>query len=209
MNHQEEQELQCCITTCDLPLNADYWNNQYKSKEIGWDLQQVSPPLKAYFDQLKNKNIAILIAGCGNAYEAEYLYSLGFENITLVDIAEDLVLQLKAKFKNTTIKVIHQDIFGYEGKYDLIIEQTLFCAIDPILRKNYASKMYELLSKEGKLVGLLFDREFEKQGPPFGGCKCQYEPFFSPFFEFKTFEKCYNSIESRKDQELFINFNKK
>lgn len=69
--------------------------------------------------------------------------------------------------------------------------------------------MYELLSKERKLVGLLFDREFEKQGPPFGGCKCQYEPFFSPFFEFKTFEKCYNSIESRKDQELFINFNKK
>lgn len=204
-----EKELACCVTTCGLPLNADYWNNQYKNNEIGWDLQQASPPLKAYFDQIQNKNISILIAGCGNAYEAEYLYSLGFHNITLIDIAEELVNALKTKFQNTSIKVLHRDIFSHSGQYDLIIEQTLFCAIDPSLRKKYVSKMYELLAEQGKLVGLLFDKEFEKQGPPFGGCKYQYEPFFSPFFTFKTFEECYNSIKSRDGEELFINFIKK
>jgi SAM-dependent methyltransferase len=208
MNNQD-QELKCCITTCDLPLNADYWNIQYKNNETGWDLQQVSPPLNAYFNQLKNKNISILIPGCGNAYEAELLYDLGFKNITLIDISENLVSHLKTKFQNTTIKVLNQDIFSHEGEYDLIVEQTLFCAIDPSLRNKYASKMHELLAKDGKLVGLLFDKEFDKQGPPFGGCKCQYEPIFSPFFNFITFEKCYNSIEPRMNQELFINFKKK
>lgn len=202
----KETEMQCCVTTCGLPLNADYWNNQYKKSETGWDLQQVSPPLKAYFDQLENKNIDILIAGCGNAYEAESLYSLGFKNITLVDIALELVNALKEKFSTTSIKVIHQDIFEHKGQYDLIIEQTLFCAIDPSLRKNYIVKMHELLKNNGKLVGLLFDKEFEKQGPPFGGCKCQYEPLFKPYFTFKTFEECYNSVETRKGEELFINF---
>ena len=208
MNNKEEQ-LQCCVSTCGLPLNAEYWNNQYKSNETGWDLKQVSPPLKAYFDQLENKDISILIAGCGNAYEAEYLYSLGFINITLVDIALELVTNLNEKFSDTSIEVIHQDIFEHKGQYDLIIEQTLFCAIDPSLRINYAHKVHELLKDNGKLVGLLFDKEFEKQGPPFGGCKCQYEPLFSPYFTFKTFEECYNSTEKRNGEELFMNFQKK
>jgi SAM-dependent methyltransferase len=204
-----KEDLQCCITTCGLPLNAEYWNNQYKTNEIGWDLNQVSPPLKAYFDQLENKNISILIAGCGNAYEAEYLYSLGFNNITLVDISETLVEALNEKFKNKSIKVIYQDIFEHKGNYDLIVEQTLFCAIDPSLRKKYVATMHHLLSENGKLVGLLFDKEFEKQGPPFGVCICQYEPLFSPYFTFNTFEDCYNSVMSRQGDELFINFSKK
>jgi methyl halide transferase len=205
----KKEDLQCCITTCGLPLNAEYWNNQYKANEIGWDLNQVSPPLKAYFDQLENKNISILIAGCGNAYEAEYLYSSGFSNITLVDISETLVDALKEKFKNTSIKVIYQDIFEHKGNYDLIVEQTLFCAIDPSLRKKYVETICHLLTENGKLVGLLFDKEFEKQGPPFGGCKCQYEPLFNPYFIFNTFEECYNSVTPRQGEELFINFSKK
>jgi len=205
----ETMELQCCTTTCGLPLNADYWDSRYKLNETGWDLQQVSPPLKAYFDQLHNKDIRILIPGCGNAYEAEYLYKKGFKNITLVDIAETLVKRLQQQFAQTTIKVLHKDIFDLKGKFDLIIEQTLFCAIDPMLRKTYVETMHALLAENGKLVGVLFDKEFEKQGPPFGGCKCQYEPLFKPFFEFNTFEKCYNSIDSRAGEELFINFSKK
>ncbi len=205
----KDKELQCCITTCGLPLNAEYWNTQYKKNEIGWDLHQVSPPLKAYFDQLENKNIAILIAGCGNAYEAEYLYQLGFQNITLVDISETLVNALKEKFKDTSIKVVRQDIFEHKASYDLIIEQTLFCAIDPSLRKKYVLTMFDLLTEKGKLVGLLFNKEFEKAGPPFGGCKCQYEPLFASYFAFKTFEICYNSVKPRAGEELFINFSKK
>jgi hypothetical protein len=137
------------------------------------------------------------------------LYSLGFNNITLVDISETLVEALNEKFKNKSIKVIYQDIFEHKGNYDLIVEQTLFCAIDPSLRKKYVATMHHLLSENGKLVGLLFDKEFEKQGPPFGGCICQYEPLFSPYFTFNTFEDCYNSVMSRQGDELFINFSKK
>ncbi len=204
----KEKELQCCITTCGLPLNADYWDNQYKINEIGWDLQQVSPPLKTYIDQLENKNISILIAGCGNAYEAEYLYSQGFHNITLVDISQTLINSLTEKYKNTTIKVVFQDIFEHSGKYDLILEQTLFCAIDPSLRTKYVTTMHNLLTENGKLVGLLFEKQFEN-GPPFGGCKCQYEPIFEPYFNLNTIEICYNSDKSRANEELFINFTKK
>jgi hypothetical protein len=69
--------------------------------------------------------------------------------------------------------------------------------------------MQELLAVNGKLVGVLFNRHFEEQGPPFGGTKDEYEPMFAQYFNFKTFEPCYNSFSRRKDTELFINLVKK
>ena len=200
----------CCVEICDLPLGETFWNNQYEANATGWDLGEVSPPLKAYIDQLTRKNMRILIPGCGNTHEADYLLQQGFTNITVIDIASALVMQLKEKFaSNPNIKIILGDFFEHVGEYDLILEQTFFCAINPPLRKDYVAKMKELLSTGGKLVGVLFYREFEQQGPPFGGCKCQYEPMFEKNFDFKTFELCNNSFVKRHGTELFINLVKK
>lgn len=203
---EKENSEKCCVVTCDLPLGETFWNNHYDAKETGWDLGEVSPPIKAYIDQLTNKNLRILIPGCGNSYEAEYLLQQGFTNITVIDIAPTLVKHLKEKFaSNPNIKIILGDFFEHEGQYDLIFEQTFFCALNPPLRKDYVAKMKELLVPGGKLVGVMFDREFEQQGPPFGGCKCQYKPMFENDFVFKTFELCNNSFVKRHDTELFIN----
>ena len=187
-----------------MKLDKDFWNERYINNETGWDLNQVSPPFKSYIDQLTDKSLNILIAGCGNAYEAEYLWENGFTNITLVDIAPKLVTQLKEKFKDTEIKVIEADIFEHEGQYDLIIEQTLFCALNPELREQYAEKMQSLISANGKLVGLLFNCHFEKDGPPFGGSQQEYESLFAKYFNIKTIEECHNSIDPRAGNELFV-----
>ena len=92
---------------------------------------------------------------------------------------------------------------------DLIVEQTFFCAINPSLRKAYAKKMHELLNKKGKLVGVLFNDVLNTDKPPFGGNKEEYISYFNPYFNFKTFDVCYNSIKPRANRELFINFEKK
>lgn len=206
MEENKITEEKCCVVTCDIPLGETYWNNQYEADATGWDLGTVSPPLKEYIDQLTNKDLRILIPGCGNTYEADYLLQKGFTNITVIDIAPALVAKLKEKYKgNPHIHIILGDFFKHEGAYDLVLEQTFFCAINPPLRKDYVAKMQELLVPGGKLVGVLFDREFEQQGPPFGGCKCQYEPMFEKGFIVKTFEHCNNSFIKRKDTELFIN----
>ena len=70
-----------------MKLDKTYWNNRYKENEIGWDIGTISPPLKAYFNQLANKELKIIIPGCGNAYEAEYLVENGFKNVFLVDVS--------------------------------------------------------------------------------------------------------------------------
>ncbi|WP_314243699.1 methyltransferase domain-containing protein [Empedobacter tilapiae] len=192
-----------------MKLNENFWNNKYINNETGWDLKAPSTPLKEYIDQLENKNIRILIPGCGNAYEAEYLLKQGFINITLIDISEVIVEKIKEKFKNNPhIQVLHQDFFDLEGQYDLILEQTFFCALHPELRQKYSIKMNELLAENGKLVGILFNREFGNNTPPFGGDKTEYETYFNDYFDFKVMENCYNSITPRKGTELFINLKK-
>lgn len=187
-------------------LDNEYWSNRYLKKDTGWDMGKVSPPLKAYFDQLSDKNIAILIPGCGNAYEAEYLLQNGFTNITLIDISSIAVNILKEKFAayaGNELDIICGDFFELNQQFDLIIEQTFFCAIDPILRQKYAEKMWELLKVGGKLVGVFFNTTFEA-GPPFSGSKQEYEELFSEKFEVKVLTECYNSISPRSGKEVFI-----
>ena len=201
-------DLKCCVVSCDRPLDAAYWEAQYEAKTTGWDLGQVSPPLQTYVDTVADKNSRILIPGCGNSYEAEYLLEQGFSNITVIDIAPTPVSVLKEKFKNNpNIQIVLGDFFEHQGKYDLIIEQTFFCALPPTMRQKYVWKMHELMAEEGILSGLLFNRMFES-GPPFGGSKEEYEKLFTGAFDFVKMDFCDNSIAPRANSELFINLKK-
>lgn len=187
-----------------MTSNKDFWDTRWQNQNTGWDLGEVSPAIKNYIDQLEDKELQLLIPGAGNAYEAEYLISQGFTNITVIDIAPALVAQLKKKHKNAkALTLIEGDFFKHEGQYDLIIEQTFFCAIDPLLRDDYVDKMHKLLKPNGKLVGVLFNRDF-KGGPPFSGSKQEYEKRFEHKFTIHKLEDCYCSYPARQDAELWM-----
>lgn len=190
-------------------LNKSFWDEQYQSSQTSWDIGYISTPIKDYIDQLTNKELKILIPGAGNGYEAEYLWINGFKNIYILDIVEQPLLNFKNRIPEfPESNLIHEDFFLINNTFDLIIEQTFFCALNPNLRESYASKMYNLLKENGKLIGLLFDFELTKDGPPFGGSKEEYSSYFSKYFKMITLEKAYNSIKPRQDRELFFIFEK-
>ncbi len=193
-------------------LSKEYWEQRYATGETGWDMGEVSPPLKAYFDQLDNKDLRILIPGAGNSYEAEYLALNGFTNITVIDIAAEPVKRLKnvlGDLLGKTINVIQGDFFEHKGEYDLIVEQTFFCALDPSMRELYVKKMAEILATKGKIAGVMFRTEFENPGPPFGGTPDEYQKLFEPLFVIRTLENCYNSYPKRENNEVFVQFVKR
>ena len=192
-----------------IEFDHSFWSQKYQSNETGWDLGAVSPPIKAYIDQLDDKNISILIPGAGNAYEAAYLFEQGFNNVTVLDIAKEPLENLKKRVPDfPENKLLQEDFFDHEGQYDLILEQTFFCALDPSLRMTYINKMKALLKPKGKLVGLLFDFRLSDEGPPFGGDADAYSLAFQKAFRLKTLAPCYNSIKPRLGNELFIIFEK-
>jgi len=187
-----------------------YWDTQYTEYSTGWDIGHISTPIKDYIDQLPKKSIKILVPGAGNAYEAEYLYLNGFKNVFVLDISSVAISSFKQRFPDFPDRqLLNQNFFIHNDTYDLIIEQTFFCAINPADRYKYVKKAHSLLKDNGKLVGLLFNHEFEKEGPPFGGSPNEYEGLFSPYFTLKTFNVSYNSIKPRDKREHFINFVKK
>ena len=191
-------------------IDESFWDNRYKSQNTGWDIGEISTPLKAYFDQLTDKSLKILIPGGGNSYEAEYLFKQGFNNVFVIDISLTALANLQKRIptfpKN---QLIHSNFFELNDTFDLIIEQTFFCAIPPKLRPNYALKACELLKEKGKLVGLLFNIPLFVDRPPFGGTKEEYISYFSPHFNLDIMNPSYNSILSRINEELFIKFIKK
>ena len=193
-----------------MNLDDNFWDRKYKNKDTGWDLGEISPPIKAYIDQLQNKELKILIPGCGNAYEAEYLFKNGFKNVFLIDLSLTALSHFKKRVPEfPKEQLICADFFTHQVTYDIMIEQTFFCAINPSLRPNYAKHAAELLKPKGKIVGLLFDAPLYKEHPPFGGCKNEYLEYFTPYFNIKNMDDAHNSIKPRAGRELFINLTKK
>ncbi|MBD0833228.1 methyltransferase domain-containing protein [Aestuariibaculum sediminum] len=187
-----------------MDLSESYWENRYKTHETGWDIGHISTPIKTYVDQLTNKELKILIPGAGNAYEAEYLFKSGFTNVFVIDISKTALNNLKKRVPNfPDQQMLHGNFFDLNDTFDLMIEQTFFCAINPSLRPKYAEKASHILKPNGKLIGLLFNVPLNKTHPPFGGCKSEYIKYFQPYFKIKTLDLCYNSIEPRANKELF------
>lgn len=193
-----------------MELDKNYWNNRYLNDDAKWNIGYPSTPLKSYIDQLENKDMRILVPGAGNAYEVEYLWQQGFRNVYLLDLSEKALQNFKDRVPNfPEEQLILGDFFEHNDHYDLILEQTFFCALNPELRQAYANKMYDLINKSGKLVGLLFDDPLNDDRPPFGGNEKEYLSYFSPLFNILTLELAHNSIEPRGERELFVRFNPK
>jgi methyl halide transferase len=189
-----------------MDIDNKFWDLRYEEGQPGWDIGCISTPLKEYFDQLNDKNIEILIPGAGNAYEAEYLHNKGFENVYVIDWSKKGVESFLLRYPDFPKENIFiENFFEHKGKYDLVIEQTFFCAISPSERKHYSEKVFELLKPGGKLVGLLFDDPLNPDKPPFGGNREEYIKYFKPYFKFKVYETAYNSIKPREGREIFIN----
>jgi hypothetical protein len=190
-------------------LSQDFWDDRYKIQDIGWDLGEISPPLKAYFDQLTNKNLKILIPGGGNSYEAEYLHNQGFTNVHVADLSKTALHNIKQRVPSfPSAHLIHLNFFDLEMSFDLIIEQTFFCALNPNLRTAYTEKVSKLLFNKGLVLGLLFDLPLNTDKPPFGGAKTEYLENFKSHFNILKMEPAHNSHATRHGKELFFKLQK-
>ena len=191
-------------------LDVAFWNQRWLDGTTGWDIGYASPPITDFLSGYDQRDARILIPGCGNAYEAEFLSDNGFSDIVLLDIAPEAVRRLKEKFTlSKAVTVACGDFFEHEGKYDLILEQTFFCAQVLERREEYVEKVHTLLNPGGILAGVLFNIDFEQAGPPFGGDIEEYRRLFEPYFNIAIMQPCYNSIAPRAGSELFVKMIKK
>jgi hypothetical protein len=193
----------------DSILNASYWNNRYLAQKTGWDIGYHNTIHTDYVEANYTTSARILEPGAGSAYEVAYLHSKGYTNAFALDYAPEV----KQRFLNKNVgfppnHYLLGDFFDTEESFDLVLEQTFFCALSPELRNAYAEKMSSILKPSGKLFGVLFN--FEKpDGPPFGGSEREYRTIFEQKFDILSMEPTQNSIPQRKGNELVIELAKK
>ena len=194
-----------------MNLNKEYWQGRWQAHETGWDIGYASPAIIEYAEKNIPHTSKILIPGCGNAYEAEVLFKMGYRNVFVVDIAPEPLNLFKNRISDfPSEQLLCSDFFSLEETgFDYILEQTFFCALDPALRADYACQVANLLAPNGILSGLLFDFPLTEEGPPFGGSKDEYLNHFVPHFEILQLEKTSKSIKPRLGREFFIEFKKK
>jgi SAM-dependent methyltransferase len=189
---------------------AKFWDERYSSGQTGWDLGRASLPLEAFLKKLTDTSKRLLIPGAGNAWEAELALSLGFMHCYVVDISSEAIARFKQRVPAfPENQVICADFFSLRGmQFDVILEQTFFCALHPDLRTSYVTKMHELLAPSGILVGVLFASAMNDDKPPFGGNIETYQAFFNPYFT-TSFKPCINSVAPRLGNELWMECVKK
>ena len=170
-----------------MNLSSSFWTVRYTTGTTGWDLGKISSPLKTYVDQLTDKSIKILVPGAGNSWESEYLWKKGFSNVHVLDFAQGPLDNFKKRNPDfPDNQLIKENFFKHKGQYDLMLEQTFFCALNPDLREQYAQHLRQILKPEGKMAGVMFHFPLTEAGPPFGGSREEYQTLFSPNFTIKT-----------------------
>ncbi len=195
-------------------FKSSYWTDRYLENHAPWDLNHISRPLKEYIDHLQDKELKILVPGAGPGHEVSYLYRKGFKNVYYLDFSQKAADEFAIKEKDFPVdQILSDDFFNHSGKYDLILEQTFFCAFEPseAARRKYVQKMYDLIHPGGILAGVWwsFLLNPDQENPPYGGSREEYERLFSEKFEIQKIDECYNSEPERMGKEYFCVFQKR
>ncbi|HBP11328.1 MAG TPA: thiopurine S-methyltransferase [Nitrospina sp.] len=181
------------------------WQRHYEENDLGWDLGQVAPPFVKLWQEEKLPLGKVLVPGCGRGHEVVFMAENGFD-VTAIDFSSGAVTYLKNALKKRNLegRILHQDFFSldesHEGVYDLVLEQTFFCAISPKQRRDYVLNVSRILKPGGILVGLFYHTD-EQGGPPYNTTREDIEMHFSKKFEIQELDKTFLSAEQRKDKE--------
>jgi len=194
-----------------MNLNAQYWQQRWSKQQTGWDIGHPNHGLIAEVEARFSKTTKILIPGAGRGHEAEALWAAGYLRTYVCDWApeafeglasSDVLAKAITDKEQAQSRLIVSDFFTLTDSFDLILEQTFFCAINPELRERYVEQAATLLKPVGKWMGILFDCHFPTAGPPFGGNAASYRKLFSNYFDIRHLERFSGSIEPRKGKEL-------
>ena len=200
--------------TKNNPEDPSFWNDKYSNNEIGWDIGMPTPIFVEFFKKITSpKNI--LIPGSGRGHDALFL-SKKKHNVFAIDFSKKAISYIKKKSLEleTSLHLICDDFFNInnlDGKIDIILEYTFFCAIHPDMRLKYIEKSSKFLRNKGLFVAILLpiNKILNDDGPPFGVNLSETLKDFEKYYEIIECEKSIFSIKPRVENEVFVLMRKK
>ncbi len=197
--------------------NPDFWEERYSAKNTPWDTKTTTPALINSIDHSRSKKIAIL--GCGYSKDSLFLAKKG-HMVYSIDFAAkpiEYLDNIKSKESLGNLFPIQEDIFNlnkeYSNFFDIVIEYTCFCAIDPQRRFRYVELVSDILNKSRKFIALFFPTERREEGsdkePPFYVNLDETLLMFKNNFNIIKIDKNPDSIKPRRGFETLVIMRKK
>ena len=162
------------------------WEARYQSHDMPWEKGEPSSGLVDFLDghpQLERGTV--LVPGCGSGHDARAWAAAGFD-VTGYDIAPSAIALSREKTAAAGLKAefILGDFLAETPArpFDWLFEHTLFCAIEPQRRKDYARAALRWLKPGGQYLAVNYLIP-DKDGPPYGTTRAELMGWFSPGFE--------------------------
>jgi 2-heptyl-1-hydroxyquinolin-4(1H)-one methyltransferase len=134
-----------------------------------WSLGEPQPEIAALIDQGKIKG-DVLDAGCGEAALSLHMAALGHNTVGL-DASPTAIALAKAEaarqgLTNASFDVADISAFtGYDGRFDTIVDSTLFHSMPVELRDGYQRSIVRAAAPGASYFVLVFDRNGMPDGP--------------------------------------------
>jgi 2-polyprenyl-3-methyl-5-hydroxy-6-metoxy-1,4-benzoquinol methylase len=149
----------------------EHWDSVYRDTPVaGYGWFQPVPEMSLRMIEAAGLSIydRIIDVGGGDSLLADHLLSLGFKDITVLDISEQALDRAKKRLgrKSEEITWICQDITDFKPlrSYDLWHDRACFHFLtDPVAIEDYLSVLREGISKSGTMIMGTFSRKGPKK----------------------------------------------
>lgn len=184
-----------------------YWSNRYQTGETGWEMNEAAPAFKDMVPRLKLQKSRVLVLGCGSGNDAALFAEEG-HIVTAVDFSQEALDRAQKKYGHfENIKWVKADAFNlpkeFFGAFDIVVEHTFYCAIDPTKRQELVQTWKKCLIDKGFLLGVFFVMDHKKT-PPYGGLEWELRERLKKDFHFVFWGRLRNSIQNRNGKELLV-----
>ncbi|MFL9873365.1 methyltransferase domain-containing protein [Paraburkholderia megapolitana] len=189
------------------PNSPDFWDERFEHGFTPWDQAGVPAAFQSF--ATRHTDTAVLIPGCGSAWEALWLANRG-QQVRAIDFAPAAVDTARAQLGLHGNVVEQADFFAYQPPFTpgWIYERAFLCALPVARRADYAQQMARLLPPGGFLAGFFFFG-MEPKGPPFGIDRAELDALLAQHFELIEDEPVADSIPFFAGRERWLTWRRR
>jgi len=168
------------------------WNAAYADNETPWDKGYASPPLQEFLETNPLKG-RILVPGCGAGHDVRMLGRYA-SSVRGLDISPLAIKKAESVLSASNESYDQADFLNlpeiYHGQFDVVVEHTFLCAIDPGDREAYVKSLLKALKPGGNYLAVFFRgvTDYSGEGPPYSISSDEIETLFANDFE--IIERC-------------------
>jgi SAM-dependent methyltransferase len=164
------------------------WEGLYQTGDMRWDKGEPSPGLVDFLNEHPTlPRGTVLVPGCGTGHDARAWARAGFD-VTGMDLAPSAVRMASERTAAEGLKATFREgdflTLTPFAAFDWVFEHTLFCAIQPARRGEYAETLPRWLKPGGQFLAVHYMLR-DTPEPPHGCTQQELMERFAPHFELK------------------------